>query len=523
MDAFFCSVQLAKAENAHLREVPVAIAAGRYNSDISSCNYAARKKGVAAGQYVSYARQLCPELQLLGYDLKSVEEVAACLYDVVFSTFSSQVNFSLEVYSIDEVMLATDSKDFSEITDLCESVRRQLFEKTGCTASCGIGPNIMLARLCTKLAKPNGCKCLTWDEVGGFMQSLPFSSIHGAGESTVQKVVNLLKKEKVIAEDCSGDDITCGDVQSLSRESLCQGLGKTFGSKFYHLVRGKDERVVKKTGVLEDRLESGKGVPTSLSSSMNYAVRPQSIEDVWKILGDLLMDACRKLERLHLMCSSARVTVLERHPLHPKEPHKFMGRGKCVEFHIPIRFPRHYTSTEREEILQHIQSVLQPLLVLQRAVSDEKRAASFGLRKETDDPAVWTVPLASAGDIVISDVRGMTVQLAGLKVIDDLKRKRESRQTTLFSSFPAQNSKSKDKGTDQPSEVVSSLFQLHRLGWGPAFMEGWRKNASSLADSSPADKEFCHRCAIYALSKEGEGVDCVKEYSDLVHSTFSEL
>ena len=35
-------------------------------------------------------------------------------------------------------------------------VRAEILAKTGCTASAGIGSNLLLARLATKAAKPNG-------------------------------------------------------------------------------------------------------------------------------------------------------------------------------------------------------------------------------------------------------------------------------------------------------------------------------------------------------------------------------
>lgn len=39
---------------------------------------------------------------------------------------------------------------------LASTIRKEIFETTGCTASAGIAANMLLARLATKTAKPDG-------------------------------------------------------------------------------------------------------------------------------------------------------------------------------------------------------------------------------------------------------------------------------------------------------------------------------------------------------------------------------
>lgn len=62
MDAFFCSVTLSKPEHAQFRHQPVVIASGTGGSEISSCNYVARRLyGVKAGMWVSGANKSIEE------------------------------------------------------------------------------------------------------------------------------------------------------------------------------------------------------------------------------------------------------------------------------------------------------------------------------------------------------------------------------------------------------------------------------------------------------------------------------
>ena len=39
---------------------------------------------------------------------------------------------------------------------LVSEIRKEILEATGCTASAGIGENMLMARLATKTAKPDG-------------------------------------------------------------------------------------------------------------------------------------------------------------------------------------------------------------------------------------------------------------------------------------------------------------------------------------------------------------------------------
>lgn len=56
--------------------------------------------------------------------------------------------------SCDEAYL--DVTGLGDPEEVASSIRQQIFEATGCTASAGIGPSMLIARLATKKGKPNG-------------------------------------------------------------------------------------------------------------------------------------------------------------------------------------------------------------------------------------------------------------------------------------------------------------------------------------------------------------------------------
>ena len=58
-------------------------------------------------------------------------------------------------------------------------LRAEIFEATNCTASVGLGPSLLLARLATRKAKPDGVFFLEKDEAKDYMKSIPVQDLPG--------------------------------------------------------------------------------------------------------------------------------------------------------------------------------------------------------------------------------------------------------------------------------------------------------------------------------------------------------
>jgi len=65
-----------------------------------------------------------------------------------------QQTSSVQPLSCDEAFM--DVTGLGDPDEIASKLRAQIKAETGCTASAGIGPNMLLARLATKRAKPNG-------------------------------------------------------------------------------------------------------------------------------------------------------------------------------------------------------------------------------------------------------------------------------------------------------------------------------------------------------------------------------
>ena len=166
MDCFFVSVSLRKYPNFKGKPVGVAHAKGNKSdgseswSEIASCSYEARKCGVKNGMFVGPAKKLCPDLQIISYDFDGYQSVAKTLYDTI-----SKYTLDIQAVSCDEMLVDLSSVIESvknlDIMGFCEKLREEIYEVTKCTASIGLGPNVLLAKLATKKAKPNGIHIIT--------------------------------------------------------------------------------------------------------------------------------------------------------------------------------------------------------------------------------------------------------------------------------------------------------------------------------------------------------------------------
>ncbi|KAJ8304491.1 hypothetical protein KUTeg_018074 [Tegillarca granosa] len=146
-------------------------------AEIASCSYEARKCGVRNGMFMGKAKQLCPDLVTIPYDFEGYQDVSKILYDTVAS-----YTHDIEAVSCDEMLVdCTDllTTTGSNPVQFASMLRDEIYNKTGCTASAGMGSNILLAKMATKKAKPNGQYYLGADEVLEFIHDQSIDNIPG--------------------------------------------------------------------------------------------------------------------------------------------------------------------------------------------------------------------------------------------------------------------------------------------------------------------------------------------------------
>src|SRR5438477_4750429 len=149
MDCFYAAIEV--RDQPSLKGKPVGVGGARDRRGVlTTCNYEARKFGVRSAMPTFMALQRCPQLIILPTRFDVYRKESAVIREILY-LFTSLV----EPLSLDEAYL--------DVTDhpgapapLAQVIRGLIFRKTKLTASAGIGPNKLIAKIASDLKKPNG-------------------------------------------------------------------------------------------------------------------------------------------------------------------------------------------------------------------------------------------------------------------------------------------------------------------------------------------------------------------------------
>lgn len=273
MDAFYAAVET--RDNPSLKEKPMAVGD---NSMLCTSNYVARRYGVRAAMPGFIARKLCPQLVIVPTNFdkyRAVSQEVQCIlseYDSNFCTMSldeayldftdhlelritlseAERSFPDTVGEIElcacrkqqpteescicskchkQVTTASCSMVFkTDIEDAVAEMRHRIHLRTRLTASAGIAPNTMLAKISSDKNKPNGQFRIPPDHkaIKEFVQNLPLRKVNGIGRVTEQMLSALgVEKCSDIIQHRGALYHLYSDISFLHFLRVSQGNGST--------------------------------------------------------------------------------------------------------------------------------------------------------------------------------------------------------------------------------------------------------------------------------------------------------
>ncbi|KAI0238331.1 DNA repair protein REV1 [Lamellibrachia satsuma] len=282
-------------------------------AEIASCSYEARQAGVKNGMLMGAARELCPALVPIPYDFDAYREVSQALYDTVAS-----YTHDIEAVSCDEMLIdCTDVLVDTSATPLqfASLLRQEIREKTQCNASAGIAVNILLAKLSTRKAKPNGQFHLLSEDVAEFIQDKSISDLPGVGRTTTCQLHAM-------------NVHTCAQLQQVAMATLQKEFGPKTGQLLSRLCRGEDDRCV--TAEKERK---------SVSAEINYGIRFSQMSEVEKFLEELAGEVHNRLVKVDRKGKQITVKLKIRRQDAPRETAKFLGHGVCDNLAKSVTLP----------------------------------------------------------------------------------------------------------------------------------------------------------------------------------------
>lgn len=266
MDCFYAAIE--EREDPSLKGKPVGVGGRSMRGVLTTANYEARKFGCHSAMPVFKAMEKCPQLILVPVQFDLYREESRKIRSI-FARFTEMV----EPLSLDEAYLDVSELESSGAA-IAREIRNQIREELRLTASAGIAPNKMLAKVASDWEKPDGQFEITVDQIAEFMLTLPVKKIPGVGRKMMEKLTTLGVS-------------TCGDMQRYERVDLARRFGR-WGSELYDLCRGEDERPVT---VSRER--------KSVSTETTFRENRESLEQLDEAIGPMIRELAESLSGKH--------------------------------------------------------------------------------------------------------------------------------------------------------------------------------------------------------------------------------
>ena len=273
MDAFYASIE--QRDNPALKGKPVIVGGNPQSRGVvATCSYEARQYGIHSAMPCKTAYKRCPYAIFVRPRFEVYKQVS---YEIreIFYKYTDLV----EPLSLDEAFLdVTENKlNIKYATDVAKMIKKEIYEKTGLTASAGVSYNKFLAKLASDYNKPNGLTVIREDNAQSFLDNLPIRKFFGIGKVT-QKTLKGLGVE-------NGYDLRQMEINEL------EFIFKNRGYLFYQLARGIDHREVE-----PHRERKSIGAETTLTENLDL-----EDEKLINILDELCEEVANRAKYLKKM------------------------------------------------------------------------------------------------------------------------------------------------------------------------------------------------------------------------------
>jgi len=279
MDAFYASVE--ERDNPALKGSPLIVGGSGARAVVAAASYAVRRFGVRSAMPMREALRRCPDAIVVPPRMARYQEVSAQVFEI-FRCFTPLV----EGLSLDEAFLdVTASRELlGEPEVIGAEIRRRIAEKTGLTASVGIAPNKLLAKIASDLHKPDGMCRIDAGNMREILDALPIQKLFGVGQKTLPTVH-------------AAGIRTFGDVRTAGDELLWRAFGK-HGKAIRDRASGLDDRPVE-----PDRAEK------SISAEETFAADIHAVADLTAQIVRLADRTASRLRAHRLLAGTVNVKI----------------------------------------------------------------------------------------------------------------------------------------------------------------------------------------------------------------------
>ncbi len=187
MDHFYTAVE--ERENPTIKGNPVIVGSdpkeGKGRGVVSTSNYEARASGIRSGMPISQAWRLCPKAVYLPPNFPLYIKVSGEIMAI-----ARKYAGKFEQWGIDEAFMdVTDRvKDWTEAETLARQIKQDIKNTEHLTASIGVGPNKLIAKVASDFQKPDGLTIVKEEDAQKFLDPLPVRKLLWVGKKTEPKL-----------------------------------------------------------------------------------------------------------------------------------------------------------------------------------------------------------------------------------------------------------------------------------------------------------------------------------------------
>ncbi len=183
MDAFYASVE--QRDDPALRGRPVIVGGTGGRGVVAAASYEVRKFGVHSAMPMREALRRCPDAVCVHPRISHYAGESRRIFDV-FHEFTPLV----QGLSLDEAFLDVTGSigALGPAEEIAVEIKRRIRERTQLTASVGVAPNKLVAKIASDLRKPDGIVVVRPGEVRALLDPLPIRRLFGLGAKTAPKV-----------------------------------------------------------------------------------------------------------------------------------------------------------------------------------------------------------------------------------------------------------------------------------------------------------------------------------------------
>src|SRR6202521_618526 len=152
---------------------------------VAAASYEVRRFGVHSAMPMRTALRLCPQAVCVRPRMQRYQDVSR----VVFGVFH-EVTPLVQGLSLDEAFLdVTASQELlGGAVDIARRIKRRIRELTGLSASVGVAPHKLVAKIASELEKPDGLTVVPYEKIREVLDPLSVRRLPGLGRKTGARV-----------------------------------------------------------------------------------------------------------------------------------------------------------------------------------------------------------------------------------------------------------------------------------------------------------------------------------------------